>query len=344
MFEYKRTLMVVAAAAAVCVACERPDPNNPAPQTVFVDLKVNVGTVTGFAWDPEAFWFTVTTCPSPCPFPPIRVPGVPTLERAVVNGSQVSLFDPTISRPAFPAAALSTPGGGWYIDKVVSRPAPPFLAVAAPPGPGIPPLKNAGPPTLPAIPAAGYLPTITLKPIFTTFTFCVGQAAGLISTGGILEAVAAHLTAGGRPTVVPDFVDRTKFGGVAVVWLYQPGAPPQRVPAFGTTIGSSVGQVLNIAWASPGSPSARSARGFYVDTVAPVSPLGLSVVLLDPVTGPPSQATFTFADPVTDPATRRPWGFPVLPPQTIAPGIISFVDIQGITPGAPPPGANICLQ
>lgn len=351
----KKNATGLAAAAALAVsgpACVDQTPiDAPPPPTKarFVDVKTDITSIQGYVWDPEAFWHTVAMCGQDCPFPPLLIPGVPTIENAMVTGSQVVLFDPIAGKPTYQARALSNEQGGWYVEKVTARGDVPFLAVALPPDPATPALKETMPPFIPPVPQANYLPTVALKPIFTRFTKCLGQPTGVISDAGVLQAVAKYLTATGTPTTVPDLLDPAKFGGVLVTWMYLPGPPVLRVPAFATQFSAAEGRVLAIDWAPPDAPlppevkEFQSARGYMVKGEDQPSPIGLSVTLLAPISGPPSPIAVTTSDPVTDEASGRPWMFPPLPPLIIAPGIISFLELPGAIPGSPPPPDWVCF-
>lgn len=312
---------------------------------------VDAGTsVNGFVWDPEAFFFTVATCGPGCPFPPVRAPGTPPLKRSLVAGAKVSLFDPVQKKPAYSAPDLTGANGLWFMTGIPSRAMPPFFAFTVEAQPPPPPDGGApmmGPP-LPPIPPATYLPTFTLRPIATLWTFCEGQAAALIGDSGILEAVANYLTNAGTPTTVADFIDPTKYGGVVVIWNFQLGSPVLRAPAGGTTLAASMGQVLMIDWAPPGLPSLpppvlaiQSQRGFYVSS-NPTSNIGVSVTTLPPVMGPPPMVTFTPSDPVTDPTKNRPFNYaPVTAP--VPSKVITFGERLAIFPNAPAPPQFQCV-
>ncbi len=312
--------------------------------------KVNVTTVTGFVWDPEAFWFTLASCGQTCPIPPIRIPGVPIFDRSLVNGTAVALFDPVTAQATLTAAKPTGTDGAFELLGVPSRPGPPFLAFATRTGPESTALTPAGPPTLTPVPAAAYLPTLTMKPIFTRTTNCIGQGAALVSDKGALEAVAKYLSQQGSATTVADLINPARFGGVAVLWAYRAAGPPVRVPAFGVKVTTSGGTLLPINWAPPGAPlpppllALQSHRGFFVDTSAPQAPLGLAVLLLPPLQGPPSPTQLAVVDPVNNAADGRPWAFPPLPPMVIAPGLISFIELPGLQPGSPPPPEWVCLN
>ena len=301
-----------------------------------------VASVSGFVWDPEAFWWTTAMCGQDCPFPPLTVPFVPSMIRSLINGSQVVLIDPATGMPASVAPELTTPNGDWHMNQVPSRPDPPFFMLAAPPAMGTDPVPNKsfGPP-IPAAPDANYLPTLVLKPVVTRWTDCTFQSAPLASDAGILSALALYLTSQGTPTQVTDFIDPMKYGGVVITWMFIPGPPVLRVPAQGTQVTADAGTMYPIAWAPPGlgPPGLQSPRGFFVGATGGI---GASVLLLPPAMGP-TPVNFTFSDPVTDEASGRPWQFPSVPTIPVLPGVVLFNELPGLQPGSPPPPPWVCL-
>jgi hypothetical protein len=282
--------------------------------------------VSGFSWDPEAFFMNLAFCGGPaCPIPPFLLDESPLYQRSAVRNATIAAFDPKVGAPA--VAPVRTDGlGMWTIPAVPSRTDVPYFITALPTGEL--PTEVIGPP-LPPVPQGGYVPTVTLRPVVTHNSVCAVQEAANLSTVGILDAVARYLTSKGTPTSVADFVNPAKFSNVVVFWLYQPGSPLLRVPADGTTIEASAGQVLHLEWAPPGVPPAelRSARGFMVAEGSLVSPLGLSVVLLRAGAGVPPVVTYSVRDPSSNEALSRPWFFPpiVAPP---TPGVVNFAGNQ----------------
>jgi hypothetical protein len=316
-------------------------------------------TVQGYTWDPEAFFYGLATCPPDpehCPYPPITIPKSPLFPRTIVTGAAVGLFDPAqpMRMMPLPFAAAATTGddGSWQVARVPTRPGPPFFAVAAVgDGGGLVPAMV---PMLAPIPPAHYFPTFTLKPIVTgATTLCLDQATGLIGDSGILEAVARYLKSAGKKVSAADFIDPGKYGGVAVWWLYQAGPPVLRVPAFGAYVKADQGQSFSIYWMPPGAgPAAvsaiQSARGFFVNMAGASGPgldIAVTVVLLPPVNGPPAMVGFVPTDPVSDSTQGRPFTFPSLPPaMPIAPGIVSWGELQANTPDSPPPPDFVCVD
>jgi hypothetical protein len=325
------------------------DTVDPPDMSPYADGGVAETTVSGYSWDPEAFWYGFATCGGQnCPYPPLQQIGNPTMERALVAGSQVALFDPAVDRPAYSATAVTDNKGGWQVNHVPSRADPPFLALGIPlTGAG---LMNAGPPELPPIPKGNYFSTIQLKPIITLSTICINQPSSMASDVGVLQAVAKYLNAMGDPrSTAKDLVDPTKTGGIAVWWLWQPGPVILRLPAFGAVMSASVGQRLIIDWAPPSAPlppevkAIQSERGFFVNPTATVSPMGLYVFLY-PAGTTPVMVQFTASDPTVDPDHHRPWQFPKLPPTiVIAPTLVASGDLPADEEGAPEPPFFACL-
>ena len=321
----------------------------PTPEYTTVEPGSVTSVVSGFSWDPEAFFMHLATCGGPtCPIPPFLLDESPLYLRSAVQGATIAAFDPLLGRPAVDPVQTDELGL-WTIPSVPSRSDVPYFVTALPTGS----LTNEpiGPPW-PQVPQGGYLPTVTLRPVVTHNSVCAVQEAGNLSTVGILEAVAKYLTVSGTPTTVADFVDPTKFANVVVFWLYHPGSALLRVPADGTTIEASAGQVLHVEWAPPGVPpdNLRSTRGFMVSDGAAVSPRGISVVLLRAGAELPPVVTYTVKDPSEDEALARPWFFPPIqaPP---TPGVVNFAGTQlwrsdepNGPPGPPPPFLCLPLQ
>ncbi|RKH13330.1 hypothetical protein D7V97_06030 [Corallococcus sp. CA053C] len=354
-------LVSVLSALAVGAGCE----SNPStgsvgtpivntPEFQDTDLGTLTTRVSGFAWDPEAFFFSWITNGGPAsPITPIISEINPLFLRSVTQNAQVTMLDPVLGKPAVPPVAAAA-NGFWVSPTVPSRASPPFFSLNAGGG-SLPTTQPPGTPaTLPPIPPVGrYLPTVTLRPIATAHSMCVLQESLAIGDNGILDAVARYLTATGTPTTALDFVDPTKFHGVNVFWLFQPGFPMLRAPAPGTTIEATSGQVFNVAWQPPGStsipPGLQSPRGFVVQAGSPTSGLGI-IVVTQPASGPRAPGVrFTVVDNTTDAANRRPWKFdPINAP--IVPGVITFAGLQirpstfePPNPYGPVNGAHLCL-
>jgi hypothetical protein len=265
-----RTLAGGIAVAGLMAGCTLSENKAPPPaDPIHRPPPANTSTVSGFAWDPEAFLFQFFMCnpPPPAPAqctvpgpngteinvaPPIIVPGVPISDRVMMAGAIGAVFDPTQAGPppANPFIAQSTTptpqSGGFNFSKIVRRGSspmdPPLFVAAFPPAPGSDPLFRGGPPVIPQVPpfpdvsTLAYLPTLTLKPINTSNGTCLDQGAAVMSNSGILEAVVDFLNFTHQTTglTVPDLIDPSKYGGVGVVSLTQPLGPPTYVPTFCT--------------------------------------------------------------------------------------------------------------
>jgi hypothetical protein len=306
------------------------DTNVPAPPSTSDALVVDVPALTtriaGVSYDPEAYLFAYGMCGGPsCTVPAYLSEGIPMYDSSILIGGEVQAFD-VVKGEATASSLQPTDDHGLYtIEGVESREDPPFFLTTS--GGSLIDLGSKAP--FPPAPPGNYPPAFTLKPIVTRSGGCFAQQALQISDVGILQAVANAATASGTATTVNDLLDPSQHAGVGVWFLLQPGDDGTFVPATGTTISSSAGTVLNIDWAPPGAlpPEAgQSDRGFYVTTEA-TSPIGVAVVVLGPLTGPPETITFTAVDPTTDAATARPWNFPPLD-LTLAPGMVSIAPLQ----------------
>lgn len=317
-----------------------PEPLPPPTPTdsIFVDPVASpTSTISGYAWDPEAFFMNVQACGgAACPIPPMMVEEIPLFATAVVQGATVMAIDPLAGAPAV-SPKQSSPTGIWSLEGVPSRKEAPYFIVSGGTGtlgqlpPGFPA------PPLPPVPPATYLPTMTVRPIFATSGACYFQEAAHASDKGVLEAVAKYRTANGQPTTVTQLIDPARFASVSVFWLYAPALLPSLMsPANGTTLEVSAGSKYHIDWAPPGSlavDAQQSTRGFYVKKASASSPIGVTVVVV-PVGAPP-MVTYAPVDTVNAPAMGRPWQFPPLPLPTVG-GQISVASLQ-MQPSGPPP-------
>jgi hypothetical protein len=334
--------------ATLCLfafGCVQPGASSDAGTPYFDKQIVRSTHIVGSAWDPEAYFFGLASCGMNCPIPPLTAPGVPFFEGSVIAGANVSVIDVITGMPDA-VAATTGPDGVWQVQNVTTRANPPmFTFNTHDPASlnGKPALQPFGPPFLPAVPPGNYLPTFSLRPINTAWSQCLAQVAELVSTTGILQAVAKYRISKGMNTQVSDFSNPQKFGGVVVWWMYLPAGSPAQIPAYATRMTANVGQVLNIAWAPPGTKGAtQSARGFYVDDGAPLSAIGATVTLLPTTSAPVTNVQFAGVDDITDAMSGRPWKFPPLPPVPVAPGV-SFGQLPGILDGAPAPSKWVCL-
>ncbi len=324
-------------------------------------VKPDVTQVHGYTWDPEASLYLAATSgikcereknTSPdCPIIPMSfgMPGLTTAAPyAVLPGIEVSLFDPL--NPAGPGLKGEPAGtnGAWRVD-VPSRSDVPYFAIANAP-PGAPQLNPppAGYDALP--PGAEYLTTMDLKPIVPYPTLCMSQPATMLTDHGILGAVARHLSATGSSTTVRDLLNKTRYGGVLVVWQLAPGPGGVHAPGAGTRTLSDKGQVFHIDFIPPSIPlpepvdALRSERGFIVATKTPdpedppgppeladSSAIGVTVVLAPPNSGDPVPLNLKLED--ADPTRLKDgtqWVYPQLPPTPVAPGMVTFVEMPAI--------------
>jgi hypothetical protein len=299
------TLLAGSLLLGACGSDDAPPESNiyPTPEYVNDDPAQSTTQLSGFAWDPEAFFINLVGCP----FPDIRCAPFlldmgPLYGNSAMQKSSIFAFDPITGGPAV-EPVQSDNLGVWSLFGVPSRRDVPFFVTALPTGS----LNPAAP-----VPRGNYLPTVTLRPVVTHNSVCHVQEAASISTVGILEAVAKRLTGSGRTTTVADFVDKNRYSSVVVFWNYQPGSPLLRAPASCTTVKATfnnnpVGEIHHVNWAPPGAlPAAiQSARGYFVDdqnatdgSGTKVSGLGISVFLLRASTSAlPPAINFDLVDP-----------------------------------------------
>jgi hypothetical protein len=326
-------------------ACEQgtaPAPSTFIPTATFVPASsVRLDTrIAGLSWDPEAYFIALAGCgidPShvpmcrPCPvcnpFPPFIAEGLPMFSRAAVTGAAISAWDP-VTQAAVGTPVPPAPNGFFEVEGVPSRADVPFYMFSA--GDGTtndPPSPPAGPGFPgPAVVKTTYFPTVSTRPINTMFSTCTSMEAVSIGRNGVLEAVAKYLTSQGRPTVVTDFMDPTRYHSVAVVVTHHAGNQALRAPADGISLEGTQGEVYVLDWAPLPADSLRSARGFIVTTAA-TSPVGFNVVLMRATSPRPDTITYKFRDTRTDSAARRPWAFRELqePPHA---GVVTYIGAQ----------------
>jgi hypothetical protein len=303
-----------------------PRPNYVSVQSAAASMTTKV---TGFVYDPEAFFLSIATCQN-CPFPPLLLDNSPLFLRSVVVGTTATIVDPATGKPAQVQTA-TTDGTGTYTIKGLptredDQPYLPF----APGGQGsLIPIPF---PPVP-IPPANYLPTLSLHPLYSASGGCYGFETFAMGDNGILEAVAKYLTlVENNPTTVADFINPAKYQSVVVFWHMFPGFVYLRAPADGLTVEASAGRVINVIWAPPGAlppqlDPLRSTRNFVVIPGAPTSALGISVALLPASSSPPATVTYQMKDGTTDANLLRPWRLPPLK-VTPSPGVISYVGAQ----------------
>jgi hypothetical protein len=300
------TLLAGSLLLGACGSDEKPPDSILYPTPEFVDVDPSQATtqLSGFAWDPEAFFINLAGCP----FPDIRCAPFlldqgPLYGFSAMQRSSIFAFDPVVGGPAG-EPVQSDELGVWTLQGVPSRTTVPFFVTALPTGS----LNPAA-----SVPRGTYLPTVTLRPVVTHNSVCHVQEAASVSTVGILEAVAKHLTASGKATQVADFINPQRFASVVVFWNFQPGSPLLRAPASCTTVkatakNAAVGETYNVNWAPPGALPPllnQSTRGYFVNdqpatdgSGTQVSGLGITVFLLRAsVSGTPAEITFNLVDP-----------------------------------------------
>lgn len=344
----KKQRLLPLALALLGAGCGGPE-QQPTDQTPY-GKRAPVTLPSGYAWDPEAFFFSLQSCVTSCGDPAVTDNASYHFRRAQVSGAAVSLYNPA----TLASVVTSDPSGDdgfWTTAAAPSGDTVYFPSVTAVPVPSLPHRADPGYPASstspgdPPVPAAPYLATATLRPVALTQPSCWLPRVAVASNGGVLQAVAKFLTASGQRTAANDFVNPQAYGGVAVVWRYAPAESStlEADMADHTTVTASAGRVLHLDWAAPGDPglptaitAIQSARGFYVAVSASSSPIGVSVVLL-PAAASATNITFTATDPRTDAAKHRPYQFsPVTRP--IRPGLVSYVELQAKLPaGVPPP-------
>jgi hypothetical protein len=328
--------------ASACEQGTAPAPSTFIPVAPLVKASsVKIDTrIAGLSWDPEAYFIALAGCqvnpdhvpmcrpaPGAPPFPPFISEGLPTFSRAAVTGAAISAWDP-LTQAAVGSSFAPAPNGFFEVEGVPSRADVPFYMFSS--GAGTtnePPPPPAGPGFPgPTIVKTTYLPTVSTRPINTMFSTCVAQEAVVIGRNGVLEAVAKYLTSTGRPTVVSDFMDPTRYHSVAVVVTHHAGNQALRAPADGISLEGTQGEVYVLDWATPDADPLRSARGFKV-TNAPTSPVGFNVVLFRATNQRPQTITYKFKDTRTDSAAIRPWVYPELkePPHS---GVVTYIGAQ----------------
>jgi hypothetical protein len=303
----------------------------------------------GYMLDPEAFFLSFFECTQKCQppipvLPPILLDNNPLFLRAVIRGSGVSLQDRSGTAGPLPTATTD-PLGHWLMERVPNRDEPYFISSD---GKGSLPTEPIFP-VLSPLPPVSYVPTVTLRPMTAGVSdSCWGLESNQLSNKGILDALARFLSATGTPTTVADFTNPSKFAGVAVFWLGNPGFPYLRAPAANTTVEATAGQVINVEWAPPGFlpppyDAMQSERGFFV-AGAPVSSMGIAAVLVPATGSPPASVTYKFVDSTTDAAAGRPWYYPSIQ-APLTPGAITYGGIQMYHSTGPkwPPSPYFCL-
>ncbi len=316
-------LAVAAALATATLGCPGPPPV-PIPRDTpeFVDAGTNTTVISGLTYDPEALWYTYNACGPACADLPFGLAETPLLARALVQNSNVKILTNGVEV----GAGSTGPMGSFDIVGVpTSLTSSSFMRAS-----GGTPVMYFGPP-LPAAPPTTYVTTNVYRPMVTSRTSsCVLQYATAIGENGILDALARYRTSKGMTTTVANLLDKTKFAGVVIWWVYAPGPLFFLRPAPGATIQATAGTVYHLDWEMPGGGAGPlvSPRGFVV-VDGPSSPIGLVAVVL-PATAT-AQQTFTAVDTVTDEMMGRPWQLePIKPP--VVPGQVTFGAVHFLPP------------
>jgi hypothetical protein len=290
----RHTSLALAVLLALAWGCT-PDGGPPdGGDTPYVD-RIPQTRIFGFAYDPEAFFISLATCPAACPAPALSA-DVTHYRRAAINDATLVLQNPADPSATLPATGKTKTLGYW--DVTVSNPDPASLLLPVTSGGAL------AEPANPPLPTATYVSTVTVRRLSPDYGHCYFQEAAALSNNGILSAIAKFLASEGPATSVSDLSNPARYAGVVVFWLYKPAPiPVPRAPAFNTTVRPSTGRVLHLAWSPPGAaptPEERaiqSDRGFYVAKAATTSPIGATAVVFAANGNKPVSATVTPFDP-----------------------------------------------
>jgi len=361
-----RAFIALPVALALCAGCSMEGPVKQPDAGGFMPLNPDPRVVmAGYVLDPEALFFSIRMCdrfgPGSCPLPSQLLTGMPHLMRSLVPLGKAQVFDPdpAVGKATLDGGTWASASGGppaaWVIGGVTRRDSPPYYVYVSRAIPGTPPAQpyDAGfappppAPYMPPIPTAWhYLPTRSAVPIHGNAAGCYGIRTPIMGDTGVLDALAQYLTATGGTTVVPaDLLNPSLFGGVAVVWVYQPSDRNSILAAPGIPVEvlSGPAQLYTISWSNPaaapppeadaGNGLGFSARGFYVNPYAPVSNAGVYVLTVPPNGGSVTTAT-NVAVAATDPSLpdAGPWRPYRYQPQTLdlRPAQIMFVEYKAV--------------
>ncbi|NVI96873.1 hypothetical protein HV824_01875 [Myxococcus sp. AM009] len=318
--------------------------DGPPPSTTddaYTDLPEAKTTVSGIAFDPEAFFFSLATFPvmdpEMPPPPPFLFENIPYVFRSAPVGARVSVVR---NGESLDSSGPVAPNGLWQVRGVPSGNETAYKLRVEPPLEGLvmgAPEMFPAPPFEP-IPEATYFPTSTLRPFTAGPSSCLVQVAGVVGDAGALAAVATLRTDMGIPTTPADLVDPTRTGGVALIWVYAPSEAFDlfNIPADSIAAETSAGSLYAIEWAPPGFFPGQSPMGYFA-TPAPTSSLGYFAVVLPPGTTEP--VTVSFVDEGTSPPEEqnpfliRPWN---ISPLTLTPeagvGFARVLSVPSVTP------------
>ncbi len=330
-------------ALAFSGGCSSSDgPPTPGANDHYTDLPEAKTTVSGIAFDPEAFFFSVTNFPvmdpdAPPP-PPFLFENIPHVYRSAAVGARVSVLH---AGGVLDSSGPVAPNGVWQVLGVPSGTETMYKLRVEPPQEGLvmgAPEMFPSPPFEP-VPEATYFPTSTLRPFTAGPSSCLVQVAGVVGDAGALAAVATLRTEMGIPTTPADLVNPMRTGGVALIWVYTPSEAFDlfNIPADSIAAETSAGSLYAIEWAPPGLFPGQSPLGYFATPEA-TSSLGYFAVVFPP--GMTEPVTVSFVDEGTSPPEEespfqiRPWNIPsfTLTPE---PGV-GFARLHAIPSVMPP--------
>ncbi len=320
---------------AVSAAAPAAQPPTPAP----TPAPAGFGPVDvwGTLWSPEAFWRQQRACGPRCQAPPFLVDNSPLFQAAIVKEASVALYDPRTRERAGDGAGTSSATGTWHLFGVPGRP-PPKISLQEP---GIVEDNSGAKDPFFALSSggrlaakgAGFVPTLTVRPILTSHPVCAGLVAASVQREGALQAAAAALTREGTATTVDQLLDPARYRAVVLVAILEsnaalhPGFRPSAVSgARGSALRASVGRVLYLD---------LDARGGFTVAKGESAPLGAAVVLVPAGAGEP--LVLTAEDPVKDPSMGRPWAKTAVTIPELPAGTAGFAPIVL----SPPPGQRL---
>lgn len=326
------TLSTALAAAMLVSACAEPTVP-PYKNPAFLPEDKPTTYLSGTSYDPEALFYSFVTCET-CGGPLLFEFDV-NYQRSVIVGDTVAVRDGDGVTEITKAAEKSSDYGTWTTPPFASRERV-FVSSDGTGTLGMGPPPDMLPPMTPPIPASTYVPTVTLRPVPAKLGACFAQeAVSLSRTGGILDALAKYMSAGGPATTVDDLLNPAKTGGVVILWMYQPSEIPLvRGPADGIKVETDKGMdapVFFIEFAPSKDLLPPEAQPFWVPRgfvgfpgVEVTQRAGIAAIVLPPASGATTNVTIKLTDTVKDPMMARPWE-PVEMTVPVAPGVASFI-------------------
>ncbi len=282
--------------------------------SLFLDLGPRKTSVSGVAYDPEAFFFAAATWPpledggqDPNSPPPSLFSGIPHLTRSAIAGAAVSARNGVSGESSVVSSADNQ--GIYHLENLASTPTEPIFLQAQPQDGGV--AFNADFPSPPfvAIPVGKYGKSTTLRPIFTNAPNCALQMALMAGDQGALDAVARYRTSKGMPTTVADLLDPAKSSGVALLWAHPAFFFEYfLVPGDSSSAAATVGTVYNLSWSPPDPMAVNQSPMGYSVTEDATSPIGYFAIVLPP--GGDGTTKVTLSDTVSDPMQARPFQYP----------------------------------